>query len=170
MNTMEITKFVGAGCGALLVFLLMKTGAEAIYHSGGHGDDHHNAYEIEVASAETEPVEEEPEIDFAEVYAAADAAAGEGLFRACAACHKLEPGANGAGPYLHGIVDRDIAAADGFNYSDVLNEMEGDWTPENISAFILNPKAFASGTKMAYRGMRDVQDRADLIAYLATFQ
>jgi cytochrome c len=49
-------------------------------------------------------------------------------------------------------------------------EITGAWTPENISSFIESPRAYAPGTKMAYNGMRDVEDRADLIAYLATLQ
>ena len=44
----------------------------------------------------------------------------------------------------------------------------GDWTPENLSAFLLNPSDYIAGTKMVYRGMRDVEDRANLIAYLDT--
>jgi cytochrome c len=48
--------------------------------------------------------------------------------------------------------------------------LEGDWTPENLSGFLENPRAYAPGTSMAYNGMSDVEDRANLIAYLATFQ
>ena len=47
-------------------------------------------------------------------------------------------------------------------------EHGGAWTPENLNAFIENPKAFIAGTKMAYRGMPDIEDRANLIAYLET--
>ncbi|MEM6465567.1 MAG: c-type cytochrome [Pseudomonadota bacterium] len=177
MDTLEITKFVGAGCGALLVFLVAQTAATGIYgHGGGHGagkygEAHQNAYVIEVAEAETDTVEEEVvELAFADVYAAADASAGEKLWRACGACHKLEPGANGAGPYLHGVVGRGIGSVDGFSYSGTLAEMGGEWTPEAISGFLENPKDWAPGTKMAYRGMKDIEDRANLIAYLETYQ
>lgn len=176
MDTMEITKIVGASCGALLLFLVINTGAEAIYHSGGHGgghgDDHGMAYpiEVEVASAADEDAEPVVEVAFGELYAVADAAAGEKLFRACASCHKLEAGSNAVGPYLHGVVGRDIASASGFDkYSSSLEEAEGNWDPEVLQAFLENPKGFASNTVMAYRGMKDPVDRANLIAYLATF-
>ena len=46
---------------------------------------------------------------------------------------------------------------------------EGAWTPENLSAFLESPRDYTPGTSMSYNGMRDVGDRADLIAYLATF-
>jgi cytochrome c len=65
-------------------------------------------------------------------------------------------------------VGRDIAAADGFSYSDALASLDQAWTPENLSGFLENPRGWAPGTAMAYNGMGDVEDRANLIAYLAT--
>jgi cytochrome c len=67
-------------------------------------------------------------------------------------------------------VGRPKHSAEGFSYSDALLSQDGDWTPENISAFLENPRGYAPGTAMAYNGMSDVEDRANLIAYLATFQ
>jgi cytochrome c len=168
-DTMTITKAVGGFCGALLVFLLGAWAAQGLYHAGGHGGDHAQAYSIDTGGEE-EVVEVVAEVPFEELYAVADAGAGERLWRQCQACHKLEPGANGVGPYLHGVVNRPKHAADGYAYSDALLAQTGEWSPENISAFIENPKDYAPGTKMAYRGLSDAEDRANLIAYLATFQ
>ncbi|WGH79486.1 c-type cytochrome [Jannaschia ovalis] len=172
MDTMTFTKAGGAFCGALLIFLLGAWGAESLYHVGsdGHGEDHAMGYEIEVASAEDDaaPAEAEPEIPFEEVFVNASAADGEGLWRQCAACHKLEQGENGTGPYLYGVVGREIGAAEGYSYSDALAGKGEAWTPENLNGFLLNPKEWAPGTKMAYRGMSDIEDRANLIAYLET--
>jgi cytochrome c len=53
-------------------------------------------------------------LPFEEAYALADAAAGEGQWRACSARHKLEAGENGIGPYLYGVVGRDVAAVKAF--------------------------------------------------------
>lgn len=172
MDTMTITKTVGAICGALLVFLLGNFFAGELYTvgpgEGAHDGEHAQGYAIEVAEASTgEAGSAEPEVPFAEVYAAADAGAGEGLWRQCAACHNLE-GVNATGPYLNGVVDRPKHAVEDYAYSEALLSQEGAWTPENISAFILAPSDYAPGTKMAYRGMDDAQDRANLIAYLAT--
>ena len=82
----------------------------------------------------------------------------------------MNPGQNGLGPYLHGVVGRPIAAADGFSYSDALASLGDAWTPENLSGFLENPRSGAPGTAMAYNGMSDVEDRANLIAYLETQQ
>ena len=165
-DTMTFTKILGGFCGAFLIFLLGGFFAEFIYHpSSGHGDDHHQAYTIETGD-DGHGEEEVAEVDFAEVYAAADAAAGEKLFRQCQACHKVEAGAHGTGPSLFAIVGRDIASVGEFSYSGALADLPGDWTPEALSAFIENPKAYAAGTKMNYKGLSDVEKRANLIAWL----
>ena len=165
-DTMTMTKVLGALCGTLLVFLLGSWAAESIYHGGGHGGDHQQGYVIHVESGEesVEPVDEGPA--FAEVYAAADAASGEGQWRACSACHKLEEGANGVGPYLYGVVGRDVASVDGFGYSGKLIAVADVWTPEALNDFLENPRGYAPGTAMTYNGMRSIEDRANLIAYL----
>lgn len=169
-DTMKITKGFGSLCAALLVLLLGGWAAEGLYNVDSHGDDHARGYVIDLGEDDDAPVEEVVEVAFADVYAAADAASGERLWRQCSACHQLEPGANGVGPYLHGVVGRPKHSADGFGYSDGLLALEGDWSPENLSGFLENPREYAPGTAMAYNGMRDVEDRANLIAYLATFQ
>jgi cytochrome c len=168
-DTMTITKAAGAICTALLVFLLGGWAAESLYNIDSHSEDHVSAYRPVVLDAsEAAVVDDTPAIPFEEVYASADAAAGERLWRQCSACHALNAGQNGVGPYLAGIVDRPKHAAEGFSYSEALLSMEGAWTPENISNFIANPRAYAPGTAMSYGGMADIEDRANLIAYLAT--
>lgn len=168
-DTMTMTKIVGGFCGAFLVFLLGGWAAELIYHgSGGHGEDHAQGYLIEVADAGGEAEEAEPEVPFEEVFASADPAAGEGLWRNCRSCHALEDGENGTGPHLYGVVGRDISSVDGFNYSGALVAVAEVWTPENLNGFLENPKGWAPGTAMGYNGMRSVEDRANLIAYLDT--
>lgn len=170
-DTMTFTKILGAGCGALLLFLLGGWGAELLYHgAGGHGKDgdHAQGYKIEVAASAAEE-EEEPEIDFAEVLAAADPSKGEKVWNKCKACHKLEDGANGTGPHLYNIVGRAIGGIDGFGYSAVLASNEEDWTAENLNGFLEDPKGWAPGTKMGFAGLKKVDDRANLIAYLEGF-
>ena len=168
-DTMTMTKIVGGFCGMLLVFLLGNWAGELLYHgAGGHGDDHHQAYTIDTGEGDAHGEEEmaEEEVPFAEVFASADAAAGERLFRACQACHKVEDGANGTGPHLYGIVGRAIGSVDGFNYSGNLVAVAETWGLEELNGFLENPKGWAPGTKMAYRGMSDIEDRANLIAWL----
>ena len=165
-DTMTMTKIIGGLCGTFLIFLLGGFGAEFIYHQGGHGDDdHHQAYVIDTGG-DDHGGEEEVEVAFADVYASADAAAGEKLFRQCKACHSVEDGKNGTGPTLYGVVDRAVGSVGGYGYSGKLEAVASEWTPENLNAFIENPKGFAPGTKMSYKGLKDVEDRANLIAWL----
>lgn len=165
-DTMTMTKIIGGFCGTFLVFLLGGFFAEFIYHPKGHGDDHHQAYTID--TGEDDSQEEVVEVAFADVYAAADAGAGERLFRQCQACHKVDDGANGTGPHLYSVVDRAVGSVDGFGYSGSLVAVADVWSPENLNGFLENPKSYAPGTKMSYAGMKDVEDRANLIAWLAT--
>ncbi len=170
LDTMTMTKIVGGFCGTFLIFLLGGFSAEFIYHGAEHGgDDHHQAYVIDTGAIDSHGDRGDvPEVDFAEVYAAADAAAGEKLFRQCKACHSLEDGKNGTGPSLYDIVDRSVATVAGFNYSGKLVAVVDTWTPETLSDFIESPRKFAPGTKMSYKGMVKAEDRADLIAWLST--
>ena len=167
-DTMTLTKIMGGFCGTFLLYLLGGWAAETIYHSGsgGHGDDHAQAYVIEVEGAEDEGGEEVEEVDFAVVMASASIEDGEALWRNCRSCHALEPGVHGTGPALHGVVNREVAFYDDFNYSGALVAVADVWTPENLNGFLENPKGWAPGTAMGYNGMRKVEDRANLIAYL----
>jgi cytochrome c len=159
---MTFTKVAASLCGALLVFLLGKWAADILYSVDGHGQQ---AYVIETDSGEdTAAVEEE--VSFADVLASADIEKGARVYRKCSACHKLEVGENGTGPYLYGIVGREIAAADGFGYSDALASAEGAWTPEELDAFLEKPSSYAPGTSMSFAGLNKIEDRANVIAYL----
>ena len=167
-DTMTTTKIIGGLCGTFLVFLLGGWVAETIYHSAeeGHGDEIVQGYKIEVADTAAAPVEAAPEVDFAVVMASADAAAGEGLFKNCRACHSLEADKNGAGPSLYGVVGRAVQAAAGFNYSGSLAAVADVWDAEHLNGFLADPKNYAPGTSMSFKGLSKVEDRANLIAYL----
>lgn len=174
MDTMEWTKIVGGLCGALLALMLLMWASDAIYTPkagghGGHGEAHAMAYPIEVEESGAGEAEEEGP-DFMTVLASADPAKGEKVFGKCKACHKLEPGANATGPTLYGVVGRDIASVEGFNYSNALLGLEGEWTPEALNGFLENPKKYAPGTTMGFAGLKKIEDRANIVAYLQTVQ
>lgn len=166
-DTMTLTKIVGGFCGAFLVFLLGGLVADAIYEEAEpYGGEHKQAWTVETGEDDAGSEEEAPEMAFADVYAAADPAAGEKLFRQCQACHKVDDGANATGPHLYGVVGRAVDSVAGYNYSGALEAVADVWTPENLNAFLEDPKGFAPGTKMTYKGLKDIEDRANLIAWL----
>lgn len=171
-DTMTFTKIIGGFCGALLIYLLGAWVADALYNTGGgHGGEHaKQGYMIEVEGDDGAEAEEVVEVAFADLLAAADVDKGAKVFGKCKACHKLEEGANATGPYLFGVVDRPVQGVDGFGYSGSLISVADVWTTDNLNAFLEKPKAFAPGTSMSFAGLKKPQDRANLIAYLATIQ
>jgi cytochrome c len=96
-----------------------------------------------------------------------DAARGEKKFGDCAACHKLEAGANNVGPSLHGLFTRKAGEIADFRYSPAIKRSGIIWSPETLDKFITDPQSLVPGNRMPYAGMAAAADRADLIAYLA---
>jgi cytochrome c len=99
--------------------------------------------------------------------AGGDAVRGEVKFQDCAACHKLEAGANNVGPSLHGIFTRKAGELADFRYSPALKRSGITWTPETLDQFITDPQALVPANRMPYAGIANAGDRADLIAYLS---
>ena len=102
--------------------------------------------------------------------ASADVAAGEKAFAKCIACHTInQGGANGIGPNLWAIMGDPVAhGRAGFAFSDALKKVGGNWTFEQMDAWLTSPRSFANGTKMSFAGLSRPEERANLIAYLNT--
>ena len=168
-DTMTVTKAASGLLGTLLVLLLAKWGADVLYDSDSHHAGASYVIETDSTPDSTGESTDDGAVGFGELLAAADLENGARVFRKCIACHKLEDGANGTGPYLHGIVDRPVASANGFTgYSAAMQALGGSWTPEVLDAFLTKPGSYLSGTSMSFVGLRKPGDRADVIAYLQT--
>lgn len=125
------------------------------------------------ASSSEAPAAEEPATEAAAETAALDpalVAAGEAQWRQCRSCHQVGEGArNGTGPVLNGVVGHVIGSVEGFRYSNVFQEAAAAgrvWTVEELDAFLADPRGAMPGTRMGFRGIRDADDRAAMIAYL----
>jgi cytochrome c len=99
-------------------------------------------------------------------HADGDAANGEKIFAKCKACHTVEAGKNKVGPSLAGVVGRKSGMAEGFNYSDAMKNAGLTWDEATLNTYLTSPKKLVSGTKMAFPGLPNEQDRLDVIAYL----
>jgi cytochrome c len=92
---------------------------------------------------------------------------GEEDFRACASCHSLTPNHNMTGPSLAGVMGRKAGMLASFpRYSEALKSSGVTWDERTLDAWLEKPEAFIPGSRMTFPGIRDVQDRADIIAYL----
>lgn len=103
--------------------------------------------------------------------AKADAERGAKIFLQCKACHVAAPGAEATvGPNLWGVVGRPVAAQPGFDYSEGLEAIGGDWDFEKLSRYLFDPGAMVDNSRMLFPGVKSAQERADLIAYLNTLR
>jgi cytochrome c len=108
--------------------------------------------------------------DWGTVLPAADVAAGEAVFAKCKACHNADNGGpNLTGPNLYGVVGRKPGSHPGFAYSSGMTDFGGKqavWDDQHIYEFLKGPQAYISGTKMSFVGLKQPQDRINVIAYL----
>lgn len=166
MDSFEWNKIMGAVLGTLVFVMGVGFLAESIYapiHDRGPG------YALPEPEGDSHggEVVEEVVIPLPVLLASASVDDGARSARKCASCHNFGEGdANKTGPALYDIVGADIAAIDGFAYSDALLSLEGNWTYDNLNAFLESPKGFAPGTKMSFAGIRSEEERANLLAYL----
>jgi cytochrome c len=103
-------------------------------------------------------------------YAGGDAAAGKTVFAKCAICHSTQPGKTAIGPSLFGVVGRHSASIEGYSYSDAMKKADKTWDEATLDVYLTDPKATVPGTKMVFAGLPKPEDRANVIAYLATLK
>jgi len=178
MDSFELTKIAGWVLTALLVIFGTRTFVDI--KTSGHGGGHALVgYALPMPDASgaapgaggaPAPAAAFDPAKVAAVASSASADAGKDVFGKCKACHSMEPGKNGVGPSLAGIVGRKVASTPGFSgYSPAMQGKGGEWTVEELATFLNDPKASLPGTKMSFAGFKgDVDALASLIAYLST--
>lgn len=122
----------------------------------------------EEANAEPAVQETEEADDGAALFAA-----GEKVFKKCAACHKVGDGAkNASGPQLNGLIGRTMGSVEGFKYSKIFLEAMAEgrvWDEAALTEFLAKPKTFMKGTKMSFSGLKKEADLAAVTEYLKSF-
>ena len=92
---------------------------------------------------------------------------GKKVYRKCKACHTIASGAkHRVGPNLYQIINRKAGSAEGYRYSKSMKSSEIIWDENNLSLYLINPRKFIKGTKMAFAGLKKETDRADVIHYI----
>jgi len=98
---------------------------------------------------------------------AADAAAGEKVFARCKICHTVQAGGpNTVGPNLHGVFGRKAGGTDGFSYSAAMKDSGITWDDETTAKYLRDPRGTIPGNKMAFPGIKNDEEMANLLAYL----
>ena len=104
-------------------------------------------------------------------HAAGDADAGKKVFTKCMACHEAATDKDKVGPSLHGVIGRTAGTLPSFEakYSDAMKKAGAGglvWDEASIAAYLKAPKEKVPGNKMAFAGLKDDTDIANVIAYL----
>lgn len=97
---------------------------------------------------------------------AGDPVKGKTVFARCALCHDVKPGVKKMGPPLAGLFGRTSGTLSDFTYSPAMQKAKIKWDAKTLDSFVTKPSATVPGTRMAFAGIPNAADRANLIAYL----
>lgn len=166
MNSMEVNKAFAAILTAGIAFMVAGQVGKILVHPDRLHESAISVGEPAPSASQAPATPTLPPIG--PLLANANVETGQGVAqRLCAACHSFnEGGRNGVGPNLYGIIGAKHAHIDGFNYSGALKGKEGPWTYDEMNAWLHKPAQYAPGTRMAFAGISNDQQRADVIAYL----
>jgi len=171
MDSFEVNKIIGAVLSALLLIVASKTMLSIVYHE--HKPEKPGwALPITEVAPTGGPEKPAEAFDAKQVLALlpkASADGGKDTFKRCLQCHTPEKGGpNRVGPNLWGIVGRHSGTHAGFPYSEAMKSHNADWTWDQLANYLHDPKAAVPGNKMAFAGIKDNAELADVLAYLRT--
>jgi cytochrome c len=172
MDSFTFNKIAGAVLSGLLLMVALRTGIEMFYPKGdaniSKGMIVVTSAPVPAAAPAAAPAAtEQQDPPVSTLLASATPSAGETAMKQCATCHTwTKGGGNKLGPNLYDVVGRDIGKEPGFSYSAAVAGKGGKWTFQDLYEWIKNPKGFIPGNKMAFGGVKDPKERANIIAYL----
>ena len=169
MDSFELNKIIGAILLVALLVIGIGKVSNLVFKVNKPEKSNYKV-ELDVETAETKGDEELVQreiVDIAALLSTGDLAHGEKVFKKCSACHSIKSGGgNKIGPALYNVVGRKVGVLDDYKYSKALTEYNKNWSFEELNGFLLKPKDWIKGTKMAYTGLRKEKDRASVILYL----
>tara|TARA_Y100000590_G_scaffold428524_1_gene539950 strand:- start:214 stop:732 length:519 start_codon:yes stop_codon:yes gene_type:complete len=101
------------------------------------------------------------------LFASVSSADGQKVFKKCAACHSIsQGGGNKIGPALWGVIGRKAGSTSDYKYSKAMAAHGKVWSFEEMNGFLIKPKDWIKGTKMAFAGLKNARERAAVILYM----
>ena len=168
MDSFELNKIIASILLVALLVIGLGKLADGVFHVK---QPKNPGYQVEIENQSTSLVtqvsEVEEKIDIVAIMALGDVAAGEKIFKKCAACHSVvKGGKNKIGPALYNVVGRAVGGVSDYKYSKALAGYGKNWSVEELNGFLIKPASYLKGTKMAYAGLRKEKDRASVIKYM----
>ena len=171
MSGIEFNKIIASIIIAIILFVIIGIIGNLLVNADKINNQE-VAYKIDIPDDSADNVEINSESALAldpisPLLVSASLQNGEKLYKKCGTCHNYKKDSKSkVGPNLWDLIDRKKGSVSGFAYSQALIDHGGKWTYEELNGFLLKPKEYIQGTKMNFSGLKDVQDRADLILWL----
>jgi cytochrome c len=167
MDAFEVNKIAGAVLSALLAIFASKTLLDIAYKEHKPEKPGWALPITEIAPTTAGPAPAFEVAKVLELLPKASPDAGQDSFKKCLACHTPQKGGpNGTGPNLFGVVGRKLATHAGFPYSEAMKSKGGEWTWETLANYLHDPRGAIPGNKMAFPGIKDNAELADVLIYL----
>ena len=168
-DELGFTKIAGAVLATALVIAGLQNLSDILYAPKAAEKAGYVIQVAEDTSAGAAEVADNPP-DWGTVLPTADVAAGQQQSTKCASCHTFtKGGADGTGPNNYGVIGRKPGTKPGFSYSSGMTDFGktiAGWDYDHLYMFLKNPQGYISGTKMTFIGLKNPQDRINLIAWL----
>lgn len=167
MDAFEVNKTAGAVLSALLVIFAGKTTLDIVYKEHKPAKPGWALPITEPTRTATGPAPAFEAAKVLELLPKANPDSGQDSFKKCLSCHTPQKGGpNGTGPNLWGVLGRKLGSHAGFPYSDAMKGKGGEWTWETLANYLHDPKNSIPGNKMAFPGIKDNSELADVLVYL----
>ena len=167
MNSFEINKIIAAIILTIVIVFGVNKLADVIYYVKAPEGNTYNIVTETKEISKDDAVNVESDANIITLLALGSIDHGKMVFKKCAACHSVSKGgSNKIGPALWGIIGRKAGSISDYKYSKAMSGFGKNWDFEAMNNFLLKPKDYIKGTKMAYNGLKKEKDRASVILFL----
>ena len=167
MNSFEINKIIAAIILTIVIVLGVNKLADVIYYVKAPEGNTYNIVTETKEISKSDTIKMGGDINISALLALGNIDLGKMIFKKCAACHSASKGGgNKIGPALWGVIGRKAGSVSDYKYSKAMSKFDKNWDFKAINNFLIKPKDFVKGNKMAFAGISKEKDRASVILYL----